>query len=105
MIASLHAQSSEFAYMNQEFVENLNIYPNPSPDGKMYVEFDTNNVNDKITIRVFNLVGKEVPTERQHLSGRTHYKEMIDVSSQPRGVYMIEISNGKKKKIRRIPYI
>ena len=71
------------------FKGNLSIYPNPT-NGIFTIEM--NDVQKDIySIKVTNVLGQKVFTNSQSVSG--FYKEIIDLTSFDKGVYLIEIKN------------
>lgn len=81
-------------------LEELTFYPNPSSNGRFKVRFDVPN-EDELSIKVSNLDGKEVFSRYfERFSGT--YAEMIDLSGQNDGIYLLEISQGKKRLTKKI---
>ena len=102
---SLHAQAGFSSLGEKEdFVQELNVFPNPSTDGIISLRFLASEKQDVITIKVYNLIGKEVYTH-QLQSHEGEFQETISLSSSPKGVYILEVSNGDQKQIRRLSYI
>jgi hypothetical protein len=74
-------------------VANLDVYPNPSRD-IFNVSFESDKAQT-MTVRVVNMIGEEVYTEElTEFVGS--YNKAIDMNTQPKGVYFLEIvtSNG-----------
>lgn len=65
---------------NTAIANNLSLYPNPAYDG-----FKITNDEDVTQIVVFNILGKQIQSEK-HFPGKTH-----DISSLERGYYLIRI--------------
>ena len=81
-------------------LEDLTFYPNPSKNGKIKVRFSTPSENN-LSIKVSNLEGKEVFSRYfESFSGR--YAETIDLSGQKEGIYLLEISQGKKRLTKKL---
>ena len=81
-------------------LDDLSFYPNPSREGKVKVRFRVPE-EDELSIKVSNLQGKEVFSRYfEQFSGL--YNETIDLSKQSEGIYLLEISQGKKRLTRKI---
>ncbi|WP_420317453.1 T9SS type A sorting domain-containing protein [Ekhidna sp.] len=81
-------------------LEDLSFYPNPSSNGRFKVRFRVNEESD-LTIKVLNLEGKQVFNRSFDRFAGT-YSEMIDLSGQKEGIYLLEISQGKKRLTKKI---
>lgn len=100
---SAFGQDNMRVALEPPFLVELSVYPNPNA-GHFNVAFTTISAEDKVTIKVFNLIGREVyRTQVSGVSGE--FKERIDLHSAPRGIYMLEVSNGDKKQTRRLSFI
>lgn len=87
----------EFRYRNQpkldESISDLNFYPNPN-DGQFKLNF---NLKEKgnTEIAIFDLNGKEIYREQLNdFSGS--YSKDVSLQSQPKGLYILKISQGDK---------
>ena len=80
-------------------VANLDVYPNPSRD-VFNVTF-TSEEAQTMTVKVVNMIGEEIFTEElTEFVGQ--YTKVIDMNTQPKGVYFLEITTstgGINKKI------
>ena len=81
-------------------LEDLTFYPNPSKDGRVKVRFSVPDEDD-LEIQVSNLEGKEV-FSRYFDRFAGYYSEEIDLSNQKEGIYLLEISRGKKRLTKKI---
>lgn len=81
-------------------VEDLVFFPNPSSNGRFKVRFKLPNEGE-LSIKVSNLEGKEVFSRHFERFGGT-YAEMIDLSGQKEGIYLLEIGQGKKRLTKKI---
>ncbi|MEO9482690.1 MAG: T9SS type A sorting domain-containing protein [Ekhidna sp.] len=81
-------------------LEDLVFYPNPSPNGRFKVKFNVPEEGE-LSIKVSNLEGKEVFSRYFERFGGT-YSEMIDLSGQKEGIYLLEIEQGKKRLTKKI---
>ncbi|MEP1035687.1 T9SS type A sorting domain-containing protein [Ekhidna sp.] len=81
-------------------LEELAFFPNPSPNGRFKVRFKVPEEGE-LNIKVSNLEGKEVFSRYFERFGGT-YSEMIDLSGQKEGIYLLEIAQGKKRLTKKI---
>jgi hypothetical protein len=79
-------------------MKELGFYPNPN-DGHFTVDFRTRNKKEPVDIRIFDLNGREVYTER--FVGETYKKEM-DLSNEPAGVYFLELSQAGEQLVKKV---
>jgi hypothetical protein len=85
-VRSRYTSVSSLAGLNSGFV----MYPNPT-QGNVTLAFDALKSSDNLTIRVFDMLGSTVST----LSGTgavLSNNVSLDLSDQPSGVYMVEVS-------------
>jgi len=77
----------------------LDVYPNPSRD-IFNISFTSEEVQN-ITIKVVNMIGEEIFTEElTKFVGQ--YMQVIDMNTQPKGVYFLKITTstgGINKKV------
>ncbi|MBX7240604.1 MAG: T9SS type A sorting domain-containing protein [Bacteroidia bacterium] len=85
------------------FISDLKVYPNPTSNGIFTLEFNFNN-EEEITVRIYNLIGKEVLSEKTTSSSGV-YDKTVNLSDYPKGIYIVEISNGSQKQTKRVSYI
>ena len=81
-------------------LDDLTFYPNPSKNGKIKVRFTTPSQDD-LTIKVSNMEGKEI-FSRYFENFFGIYSETIDLSDQREGIYLLEISQGKKRITKKL---
>ncbi len=89
---------------DDSFVTELNIYPNPTTTGNITININLDRQEETVTIKVYNLIGKTVFVQKIN-SFETELQEVINLSSNPKGVYILEVSNGEKKEIRRLSFV
>lgn len=78
---------------------SLVMYPNPTRS-ELSLSFDTEGAAGAV-VRVLEISGKEVKLVReQNTSG--HYQLKMDLSDLADGVYMVEITSGNTKAVRRL---
>ena len=87
------------ARLENSTVANLDVYPNPSRD--IFNVTFTSEEAQTMTVKVVNMIGKEIFTEElTEFVGQ--YTQVIDMNTQPKGVYFLEITTstgGINKKI------
>ncbi len=87
--------SVEELFANGSFM----VYPNPN-FGTFDLSFETINKDD-YTIKVMDAIGKVIYEEKANdFSGK--FSKKIDITAAGKGVYMIEVSNGKNESIKKI---
>lgn len=91
------------AFGGIDFVQNVSVYPNPSSNGTFNVSFTAADNGSDIVIRVYNLIGREVFSD--DVRAGQDFRGSISIGELPRGVYMLEITNGQQKVTRRLSYI
>jgi hypothetical protein len=85
---------------NKLELDELRFSPNPSSNGRFKVQFKVLEKKD-LTIRVFNLEGKEVFNRYFERFGGM-FSETIDLSGQKEGIYLLEITQGNKRLTKKI---
>jgi hypothetical protein len=76
----------------------LNLFPNPST-GRVYVTVGTQ-ATGSLKTTVYNVLGQPVYCHLAEPSAS--HKFEIDLSSQPAGIYFVEISSGQEKLVKRL---
>lgn len=85
---------------NQLELTDLSYYPNPAPDGRFKLRFNTPSEGE-LSVKIFNLDGKEVFNRYfERYSGL--FSETIDLSRQKEGVYLLEIQQDGKRLTRKV---
>jgi hypothetical protein len=80
-------------------IAGLSIYPNPVSE-KLFVKMDSR-TEEAITVMISDLLGK--PIIEQSFSFNADGKiQTIDVSTLPKGVYMLRIKNGNSQVTRKL---
>lgn len=105
-LSSFGQQSKEILWAsagNGEVITNLSVYPNPSSNGVFSVSFNTEG-SGSISVRVYSLIGREVFHDQINAADGV-YRESINVSSLPKGIYILEVSSGDQKQTRRLSFI
>jgi hypothetical protein len=87
------------ARLENSSVANLDVYPNPSRD--IFNVTFTSEEAQTMTVKVVNMIGEEIFTE-ELIEFVGQYTQVIDMNTQPKGVYFLEITTstaGINKKI------
>ncbi|MEM9934871.1 MAG: T9SS type A sorting domain-containing protein [Bacteroidota bacterium] len=93
----------EFPVNGEYPVDELRVFPNPSNTGKFTLTFQLNKKNIELTIKVHDLIGNVV--FHKQVGGLTYtFEDTIDLSVVPKGVYLLVITDGERKEIRRLSH-
>jgi len=84
--------------INDNSIQNLMIYPNPS-NGNFTVQF-TSTSSDKIKIDVIDIRGRHIFTK--DYENEAYFNQNINLSNVETGVYFISLTDGSNKAVRRI---
>lgn len=98
------AQSQRTQLEKAEIVKDLRVYPNPSTNGNFSVSFLVPQFQETITIKVYNLIGKEVYQKKLNVF-QGQFDGSVDIAGYSKGVYILEISSGENKQIKRLSFI
>ncbi len=77
---------------------SLDIYPNPANE-VLYVDLDTK-IPGRVIMQFFDFQGKAVLTKQVDII--TRYKETVDITGLPRGIYILRVAYNDKVKSYRI---
>ena len=91
--ATIFSQPAEYtlggARLENSALANLDVYPNPSRD--IFNVTFTSKEAQTMTVKVVNMIGEEIFTEElTEFVGQ--YTKVIDMNTQPKGVYFLEIT-------------
>lgn len=89
---ALHAQEPKNA--SSVTIENLNFYPNPVTNGKIYIT--SKNVSSK-EISIYDVLGKLVLQTTLNVNSKE-----VNVGSLNSGVYIIKIKEGEATATRKL---
>ena len=78
-------------------ISDFSIYPNPIRDGKLTISSKSIS-NDITTIEIYNLLGQKVYSFKESLLFQKH----IDMSSYPKGIFLVKIINKERNYIYNI---
>ncbi len=82
-----------------ELNDQLDIYPNPARD-QVTIDFNPEKAMDKVGLRITNMVGQTV--HQESVNNVNSFKRIVDVSTFPKGVYMITIQTNNHQITKRI---
>ncbi|AIG29066.1 T9SS type A sorting domain-containing protein [Flavobacterium psychrophilum] len=92
-VLAQEARLSSFAAKNQEQqFDNLNVYPNPVGNGRVFI---TSKTADPKDVEIFDVLGKRVIQT-------TIVTKELNVSSLSPGVYIIKIKEGEQRATRKL---
>ncbi len=87
----------------EPFLKEYTVYPNPTT-GAVTVTLKATDITQELEFKVYNLLGQEMHAET--LAPYNGIRQIdFDLSKFPKGIYMMEISNGKESRIKRISLI
>jgi hypothetical protein len=85
------------------FLKEFTVYPNPS-SGAVTITLEAFTETAELKLKVFSLIGQEMYTEQlSPFSGMKKFQ--LDLTRLPKGIYMLEISDGEKSRIKRVSII
>ncbi len=97
------AQDSFSSSSEATLITNVSVYPNPSHTGDFSVKFLINSPQDRLQIKVYNLIGREVYSNQAKAS-QGQFKTSFSLQSLPKGFYMLEVTIGDKRITRRLAF-
>jgi len=80
-------------------LNNLNIYPNPS-QGQTRISFSSNE-NAPVGLKITDMEGKSVWQDASS-DFNGSYDKTVDLSHQPKGIYILEISQNNKTTLKKL---
>jgi hypothetical protein len=85
------------------FLKEFSVYPNPT-SGALTLTMETFGETQTLQLKVYSLIGQEMYSEA--ISPFSGYKQIsLDLSKFPKGIYMVEVSNGEKIRLKRVSVI
>lgn len=87
-----------------DFPLEMSVYPNPSTTGNFAIELNTEDRREDISIKVFNLIGKEVYRKKIPVVNGV-IKETIQLHSVSKGIFILEVSYEDQKQTHRLSFI
>ena len=96
---AIPSQNSPWANNGLFYIDNLNVYPNPTR-GLFNISFVSEKINN-VEITVIDAFGKIIILEnKQHFVGE--YTKQVDLSTSPKGIYMVQIRTNDSFVSKRI---
>jgi hypothetical protein len=81
-------------------LKDFSVYPNPT-SGALTLTMETFGETQTLQLKVYSLIGQEMYSEA--VSPFSGYKQItLDLSKFPKGIYMVEVSNGEKSRSKRV---
>lgn len=80
--------------------ETFSTYPNPN-EGRFTVEFQAENTKNPVEIRILDITGREVYYDVWN-NPASLYKNKVDLQSQGKGFYVLQIRQGEKTVNKKI---
>jgi Secretion system C-terminal sorting domain len=100
--AHLPTSATEEVYANP-LLKEFSVYPNPT-SGALTLSMETFGETQSLQLKVYSLIGQEMYSEA--ISPFSGYKQIsLDLSKFPKGIYMIEVTNGEKSRLKRVSVI
>jgi reprolysin-like metallo-peptidase family M12B/type IX secretion system substrate protein len=97
-----YSSTSQFTTGNLGVDDNtlfsFNVYPNPN-NGTFNIRSDRFN-SDKIQVMVYDMRGRMI--FNQNYSGSSSFNEIIQLQNAQAGIYLLSVSDGQQKGIKRI---
>jgi subtilisin-like proprotein convertase family protein len=84
--------------VNENALQDFSLYPNPN-DGNFTVKFTSNN-SDDVLVAIFDMRGRQI--YKNQFSNTGNFNESIDLNTIQAGVYLVSITNGDTKLVKRI---
>ncbi|MEM7368455.1 MAG: T9SS type A sorting domain-containing protein [Bacteroidota bacterium] len=72
------------------------VFPNPS-NGVFFLELKAEQ-SESFQVKIFNLIGRTIASEKIE----TNQEFRFDLSTQPKGVYFIQVESDKEQFIKRL---
>ena len=84
--------------VNENALQDFSLYPNPN-GGNFTVKFTSNN-SDDVLVAIFDMRGRQI--YKNQFSNTGNFNENIDLNTIQAGVYLVSITNGDTKLVKRI---
>lgn len=87
-----YSQIAERRTTNAETIEDLNIYPNPASNGKIYITSRYNLTKD---IEIFDVLGKKIYST-------SIFGKELNISKLTPGIYILKIKENNSSATRKL---
>ena len=89
--------------LGSPFLKEFTVYPNPT-SGAVTITIETLSETSDLQMKVYSLIGQEMYSESFTPFNGTK-KFTLDLTRFPKGIYMVEISDGEKSRMKRVSVI
>jgi subtilisin-like proprotein convertase family protein len=79
-------------------VNNFNLYPNPNK-GNFNIQFTSTSTND-VKISIYDLLGRQI--FYKNYKNESNFNKNIDLNKIQAGIYVLELTDGDKKTIKKL---
>ncbi len=90
-INTCHVETSDIT--TQTAIQNLQIWPNPT-QSNINIKFDLQDTNNKVKISLNDISGREI-LRKEYEANSTEFNQNINLNNLSKGIYLININNGK----------
>ncbi|MFN0083381.1 MAG: T9SS type A sorting domain-containing protein [Ferruginibacter sp.] len=88
----------EISRLPEENIPEIRIYPNPN-NGNFTVKFSNTN-RDNVSIVVYDMIGRRIYANE--FSNTGNFQQRINLNTAQSGIYLVSITNGDTKLLKRI---
>ena len=97
--ASLKICTKSNSLMAANFeVDNFNLYPNPNK-GNINIQFTSTSTND-VKLSIYDLLGRQI--FYKNYKNESNFNKNIDLSTIQIGTYILELTDGDKKTVKKL---
>ena len=75
--------------------DQVTVYPNPATTKYVYIDLPTNQI---YTLKIINALGQKLPVN----SAQADKKITIDISTYKKGIYYIQIADGRQVLVKKL---
>lgn len=84
--------------IRENTLQNFSLYPNPN-GGNFTIQFTSNN-SEAVLVAIFDMRGRQI--YKNEFSNTGSFNENIDLNTIQSGVYLVSVTNGDTKVVKRI---
>ncbi len=85
--------------VTQNNLQSLHVYPNPTKN-QVTISFDLKSGNKTVYIKLYDISGREVYS--QIFESGDHFNQNISLNNLNKGIYFLNITNGKDKAVEKL---